>query len=35
QEDRAAVRAEIKILRRESLAYEQEGMETHQALAGH
>ncbi|GKG67888.1 hypothetical protein Tco_0745602, partial [Tanacetum coccineum] len=28
QKDRAAVRAEIKVLRRERLAYEQEGMET-------
>ncbi|GJV64390.1 hypothetical protein Tco_1475218 [Tanacetum coccineum] len=33
QKDRAAVRAEIKVLRRERLAYEQEGMETLQALA--
>ncbi|GJZ51184.1 hypothetical protein Tco_0605699 [Tanacetum coccineum] len=34
QEDRAAVRAEIEILRRrERLAYEQENIETHQALA--
>ncbi|GJT76055.1 hypothetical protein Tco_1042780 [Tanacetum coccineum] len=33
QMDRAAVRAEIEILRRERLAYEQEGMETRQALA--
>ncbi|GKB52859.1 hypothetical protein Tco_0903612 [Tanacetum coccineum] len=33
QTDRAAVRAEIEILRRERLAYEQEGMETRQALA--
>ncbi|GJW79954.1 hypothetical protein Tco_0143929 [Tanacetum coccineum] len=33
QKDRAAVRAEIEILRRERLAYEQEGMETCQALA--
>ncbi|GKC69509.1 hypothetical protein Tco_1115392 [Tanacetum coccineum] len=33
QKDRAAVRAEIEVLRRERLAYEQEGMETHQALA--
>ncbi|GKA04142.1 hypothetical protein Tco_0676923, partial [Tanacetum coccineum] len=33
QEDRAAVRAEIKILRRERLAYEQESIETRQALA--
>ncbi|GKG12375.1 hypothetical protein Tco_0346612, partial [Tanacetum coccineum] len=34
QTDRAAVRAEIEVLRRERLAYEQEGMETRQALAG-
>ncbi|GKF14762.1 hypothetical protein Tco_0056224, partial [Tanacetum coccineum] len=33
QKDRAAVRVEIKVLRRERLAYEQEGMETRQALA--
>ncbi|GJU58334.1 hypothetical protein Tco_1236100 [Tanacetum coccineum] len=33
QKDRAAVRAEIEVLRRERLAYEQEGMETRQALA--
>ncbi|GJW55449.1 hypothetical protein Tco_0099534 [Tanacetum coccineum] len=33
QEDRAAVRAEIEILRKERLAYEQESSETHQALA--
>ncbi|GJV76130.1 hypothetical protein Tco_1507714 [Tanacetum coccineum] len=33
QKDRAAVRAEIEVLRRERLAYEQESMETHQALA--
>ncbi|GKC50868.1 putative reverse transcriptase domain-containing protein, partial [Tanacetum coccineum] len=33
QEDRAAVRVEIEILRRERLAYEQESIETHQALA--
>ncbi|GKB17929.1 hypothetical protein Tco_0851852 [Tanacetum coccineum] len=33
RKDRAAVRAEIKVLRRERLAYEQEGMETRQALA--
>ncbi|GJU32647.1 hypothetical protein Tco_1176236 [Tanacetum coccineum] len=33
QKDRAAVRAEIKVLRRERLAYEQESMETRQALA--
>ncbi|GJW61860.1 hypothetical protein Tco_0111195 [Tanacetum coccineum] len=33
QTDRAAVRAEIEILRRERLAYEQESMETRQALA--
>ncbi|GJZ84045.1 hypothetical protein Tco_0649218 [Tanacetum coccineum] len=32
QKDRVAVRAEIEILRRERLAYEQEGMETRQAL---
>ncbi|GKC56303.1 hypothetical protein Tco_1083901, partial [Tanacetum coccineum] len=32
QKDRAAVRAEIEVLRRERLAYEQEGMETRQAL---
>ncbi|GJT45520.1 reverse transcriptase domain-containing protein [Tanacetum coccineum] len=32
QKDRAAVRAEIEVLRRERLAYEQESMETHQAL---
>ncbi|GKB91644.1 hypothetical protein Tco_0963916, partial [Tanacetum coccineum] len=32
-EDRAAVRAEIEVLRRERLAYEQESMETRQALA--
>ncbi|GJU26546.1 hypothetical protein Tco_1165167 [Tanacetum coccineum] len=31
--DRAAVRAEIEILRRERLAYEQESIETRQALA--
>ncbi|GKB43068.1 reverse transcriptase domain-containing protein [Tanacetum coccineum] len=31
--DRAAVRAEIKVLRRERLAYEQESMETCQALS--
>ncbi|GJZ85585.1 putative reverse transcriptase domain-containing protein [Tanacetum coccineum] len=31
--DRAAVRAEIEVLRRERLAYEQESMETRQALA--
>ncbi|GKA52207.1 reverse transcriptase domain-containing protein [Tanacetum coccineum] len=31
--DRAAVRAEIKVLRRERLAYKQESMETRQALA--
>ncbi|GJZ27079.1 putative reverse transcriptase domain-containing protein [Tanacetum coccineum] len=31
--DHAAVRAEIKVLRRERLAYEQESMETRQALA--
>ncbi|GJX40883.1 hypothetical protein Tco_0255873 [Tanacetum coccineum] len=33
QEDRAAVRAEIEILRRERLAYEQESIETRQSLA--
>ncbi|GKB42313.1 hypothetical protein Tco_0887255 [Tanacetum coccineum] len=33
QEDRAAVRAEIEILRRERLAYEQESIRRHQALA--
>ncbi|GJR07635.1 hypothetical protein Tco_0790287 [Tanacetum coccineum] len=33
QEDQDAVRAEIKILRRERLAYEQESIETRQALA--
>ncbi|GKB32982.1 hypothetical protein Tco_0872383 [Tanacetum coccineum] len=33
QEDRAAVRAEIEILRRERLAYEQESIKTRQALA--
>ncbi|GJW79347.1 hypothetical protein Tco_0141029 [Tanacetum coccineum] len=33
QEDRATVRAEIEILRRERLAYEQESIETRQALA--
>ncbi|GKB85997.1 putative ribonuclease H-like domain-containing protein, partial [Tanacetum coccineum] len=33
QEDRAAVRVEIEILRRERLAYEQESIETRQALA--
>ncbi|GKD49409.1 hypothetical protein Tco_1278385 [Tanacetum coccineum] len=33
QEDRAAMRSEIKILRRERLAYEQESIETRQALA--
>ncbi|GJW52432.1 hypothetical protein Tco_0093783, partial [Tanacetum coccineum] len=33
QEDRAAVSAEIEILRRERLAYEQESIETRQALA--
>ncbi|GKG14137.1 hypothetical protein Tco_0353737, partial [Tanacetum coccineum] len=31
--DRAAVRAEIEVLRKERLAYEQESMETRQALA--
>ncbi|GJS26812.1 hypothetical protein Tco_0487432 [Tanacetum coccineum] len=33
QEDRGVVRAEIEILRRERLAYEQESIKTHQALA--
>ncbi|GJX40881.1 hypothetical protein Tco_0255871 [Tanacetum coccineum] len=33
QKDRAAVRVEIEILRRERLAYEQESIETRQALA--
>ncbi|GJU44996.1 hypothetical protein Tco_1202262 [Tanacetum coccineum] len=33
QEDRATVRAKIEILRRERLAYEQESIETRQALA--
>ncbi|GKD76932.1 hypothetical protein Tco_1339553, partial [Tanacetum coccineum] len=33
QKDHAAVRAEIEVLRRERLAYEQESMETCQALA--
>ncbi|GKB61877.1 hypothetical protein Tco_0918063, partial [Tanacetum coccineum] len=33
QEDRAAMRAEIEILRKERLAYEQERIETCQALA--
>ncbi|GJY66789.1 hypothetical protein Tco_0469027 [Tanacetum coccineum] len=33
QKDRAAVRTEIEVLRRERLAYEQESMETRQALA--
>ncbi|GJT16334.1 hypothetical protein Tco_0875040 [Tanacetum coccineum] len=33
EKDRAAVRAEIEVLRRERLAYEQESMETRQALA--
>ncbi|GJX26020.1 hypothetical protein Tco_0232316 [Tanacetum coccineum] len=32
QKDRAAVRAEIEVLRRERLAYEQESMETCQTL---
>nr|GEY57410.1 putative reverse transcriptase domain-containing protein [Tanacetum cinerariifolium] len=31
--DRAAVRAEIEVLRRERLAYEQESIQTHEALA--
>ncbi|GJX60514.1 hypothetical protein Tco_0291904 [Tanacetum coccineum] len=33
QEDRAAIRAEIEVLRRERIAYEQESSETRQALA--
>ncbi|GKF13412.1 hypothetical protein Tco_0054874 [Tanacetum coccineum] len=33
QKDHAAMRAEIEVLRRERLAYEQESMETRQALA--
>ncbi|GJT33764.1 hypothetical protein Tco_0924183 [Tanacetum coccineum] len=33
EESRAAVRARIEVLRRERLAYKQEGMETRQALA--
>nr|GEZ11562.1 hypothetical protein [Tanacetum cinerariifolium] len=33
QKDRAAVRAEIKVLRRERLAYEQESIQTRKALA--
>ncbi|GJZ90924.1 reverse transcriptase domain-containing protein, partial [Tanacetum coccineum] len=33
QKDRASVRAEIEVLRRERLAYEQESIETRQALA--
>nr|GEZ38201.1 putative reverse transcriptase domain-containing protein [Tanacetum cinerariifolium] len=33
QKDRAAVRAEIKVLRNERLAYEQEGIQTREALA--
>ncbi|GJW85993.1 hypothetical protein Tco_0159138 [Tanacetum coccineum] len=33
RKDRAAVRVKIKVLRRERLAYEQESMETRQALA--
>ncbi|GJX40755.1 reverse transcriptase domain-containing protein [Tanacetum coccineum] len=33
QKDRAAVRAEIEVLRRERLAYEQESIQTHQDLA--
>ncbi|GJX87179.1 hypothetical protein Tco_0339193, partial [Tanacetum coccineum] len=33
QKDRTAVRAEIEVLRGERLAYEQESMENHQALA--
>nr|GFD06671.1 hypothetical protein [Tanacetum cinerariifolium] len=31
--DRAAVRAEIEVLRNERVAYEQEGIQTHDALA--
>ncbi|GKF91046.1 hypothetical protein Tco_0274747, partial [Tanacetum coccineum] len=33
EKDRAAVRAEIEVLRRERPAYDQESMETRQALA--
>ncbi|GJX43566.1 hypothetical protein Tco_0260242, partial [Tanacetum coccineum] len=33
QKDRAAVRAEIEVLRREILAYEQESIQTRQDLA--
>ncbi|GJR17696.1 hypothetical protein Tco_0966223 [Tanacetum coccineum] len=33
QKDRVAVRAEIEVLRRERLAYEQESIQTHQDLA--
>nr|GFA83240.1 hypothetical protein [Tanacetum cinerariifolium] len=33
QKDRAAMRAEIEVLRSERLAYEQEGIQTHEALA--
>nr|GEZ45320.1 hypothetical protein [Tanacetum cinerariifolium] len=33
QKDRAAVRAEIEVLRRETLAYEQENIQTREALA--
>nr|GEZ38053.1 hypothetical protein [Tanacetum cinerariifolium] len=33
QKDRAAVRAEIEVLRNERLAYEQEGIQTREALA--
>nr|GEY15454.1 hypothetical protein [Tanacetum cinerariifolium] len=33
QKDRAAVRAKIEVLRRERLAYEQESIQTHEALA--
>nr|GFC24425.1 hypothetical protein [Tanacetum cinerariifolium] len=33
QKDRAAVRAEIEVLRSERLAYEQEGIQTRKALA--
>nr|GFB94385.1 hypothetical protein [Tanacetum cinerariifolium] len=32
QKDRSAVRAEIKVLRNERLAYEQEGIQTREAL---
>nr|GFD50502.1 hypothetical protein [Tanacetum cinerariifolium] len=33
QKDRAAVKAEIEVLRNEILAYEQEGIQTREALA--